>query len=155
MKLILKQAVENLGEAGQLVTVKPGYGRNYLLPQGLAYEATPGNLKRIEEEQSRAEERARRDYLEAKRRASQFEGIVLSFSARASEGEDAEARLFGSVGAADIADELGRRGGDLVVERRQILLDDAIKSLGTFPVTIRLHADVDVEIQVQVEREEG
>jgi large subunit ribosomal protein L9 len=155
MKLILKQAVENLGEAGQLVTVKPGYGRNYLLPQGLAYAATPGNLKRIEEEQVRVEERSRRDYLEAKRRASQFGGLTLTFTARASEGDDAEARLFGSVGVADIMEELGRRGGDLAVERRQILLDEPIKALGSFPVTIRLHADVEVEIQVQVEREDG
>jgi large subunit ribosomal protein L9 len=155
MKLILKQAVLNLGEAGDVVAVKPGYGRNYLLPQGLAYEATAGNLKRIEEVRAKAEEHARRNYLEAKRRASQFEGLVLTFSARASDGEDGEARLFGSIGAGDITQELERRGGDLVIERRQVLLEDPIKTLGSFPVTIRLHSEVDVEIQIQVEREEG
>ena len=71
MKLILKKAVENLGDAGEVVNVKPGYGRNYLIPQGLAYEASEANMRRLEEEQKRTEERARRDYLEARRRAAQ------------------------------------------------------------------------------------
>jgi len=154
MKLILKEAVANLGEAGDVVTVKPGFGRNFLLPQGLAYVASAGNLKRIEEENARAEERARRDYLEARRRASQFDAVVLSFRARAG-GEGEDARLFGSITSADIAEQLNARGLDFEVDRRSVDLEDPIKTLGTFQVPVRLHGDVVVEIEVQVEREEG
>ncbi len=154
MKLILKEAVPNLGEAGDVVTVKPGYGRNYLLPQGLAYEASAGNLRRIEEEQAKAEERAKRDYLEARRRASQFDDLVLTFHARAGSDDD-DARLFGSIGTADIAQTLNEQGLDFEVERRQVLLDEPLKTLGTHMVTVRLHAEVDVEVKVQVEREEA
>lgn len=154
MKLILKQAVTNLGDAGDVVTVKPGYGRNYLLPQGLAYVASAGNLKRIEEENVRAEERAKRDYLEARRRASQFGDVVLTFKARAG-GEGDDAKLFGSITSADIADQLNTRGLDFEVERRNVDLEEPIKSLGSFQVPLRLHGDVEVEIEVRVEREEG
>jgi large subunit ribosomal protein L9 len=154
MKVILKHAVPNLGEPGEVVSVKPGYARNYLLPQDLAYEASAGNLKRIEEEQARAEERSRRDYLEARRRASQFDDMVLVFQARAG-GEGDEARLFGSITNADVAEALNARGIDFEIERRQVLLDDPIKALGSFQVPIRLHAEVEIEVEVRVEREEG
>ena len=100
MKLILKESVERLGEPGDVVKVKPGYARNYLLPRGLAYEASTANIRRLEEEHRRAEERARRAYLEARRRAARLEGMHLVFRARAGESE----KLFGSVTAADIAD---------------------------------------------------
>jgi large subunit ribosomal protein L9 len=154
MKLILKEAVPNLGEAGDVITVKPGYGRNYLLPQGLAYEASAGNLRRIEEEKAKAEERAKRDYLEARRRASQFDDMVLVFQARAGSDDD-DARLFGSIGTADIAGELQGKGLDFEVERRHILLDEPLKTLGTHMVTVRLHAEVEVELKVQIEREDA
>ena len=83
MKLILKESVDRLGEPGDVVNVKPGYARNYLLPRGLAYEASATNVRRLEEERRRAEERARREYLEARRRASRLEGMHLVFRARA------------------------------------------------------------------------
>jgi len=153
MKVILKNAVENLGEPGQVVTVKPGYARNYLLPQGLAYEASAGNLRRIEDEQAKTEERTRRDYLEARRRASQFDGVSIVFQARAAEGD--EGRLFGSVTANEIADRLNTLKFDFEVERRQVELEEPIKLLGSFQVPVRLHADVQVEVEVRVEREEG
>lgn len=150
MKVILKQSVENLGEQGEVVSVKPGYARNYLLPQGLAYEASAGNLRRIEEERERAEEHARRDYLEARRRASQLEDVTLVFHARAAE----EGRLFGSVTAGDIAEQLNARGLDFEIERRQVGLEEPLKSVGTHRVPIHLQTGVEVEIGVQVEREE-
>ena len=154
MKVILKADVANLGEAGEVVDVKPGYARNYLLPQGYAYEASPANLKRIEEEQKRAEEKARRDYLEARRRAAQLDAASLTFHARAGEGEDA--KLFGSVTNADVAERLNAEAGlDFELDRRLVQLDDPIKSLGAFKVPVRLHADVTVEIDVRVEREEA
>lgn len=152
MKLILKKTVENLGEAGDVVSVKPGYGRNYLLPQGLAYEASEANMRRLEAERKLAEERSRRDYLEARRRASQFAGMALAFKARA--GEDG--KLFGSVTNADIADRANGTGKlDFELDKRSILMDEPLKALGTFQVKVHLHAEVDVEIQVDVERDEG
>ncbi|GMV04778.1 MAG: 50S ribosomal protein L9 [Gemmatimonadota bacterium] len=152
MKLILKKAVENLGDAGDVVSVKAGYARNYLLPQGLAYEASAANMRRLEEEQKRAEERSRRDYLEARRRAAQFAGMALAFKARA--GEDG--KLFGSVTNADIADRANETGKlDFELDKRSVVMDEPLKALGTFPVTVHLHAEVDAEIQVTVERDEG
>jgi len=151
MKLILRQAVENLGDPGDIVTVAPGYGRNYLLPQGLAYEASEANIRRLEEEKAQVEERARRSYLEAKRRASQFDHMVMTFHARA--GEDG--KLFGSVTAGDIADRANEEGIDFKLERKQVLLDEPLKSLGAANVPVRLHAEVEVGIEVRVEREEG
>lgn len=151
MKVILKRSVANLGESGDVVTVKPGFARNYLLPQGLAYEASEANLRRIEEEREREEERARRDFLEARRRASQLEGVQLAFRARASE----EGRLFGSVGSQDIQDQLNGLGLDFEIERRHVQLDEPLKEIGSYQVPVRLFRDVEVEIEVRVDREEG
>lgn len=148
MKLILKENVDSLGESGEVVTVKPGYARNYLIPHGLAYEASEANVLRLEEEKARAEELAKRDYLEGRRRAAQLEGLSLSFLARAGE----EGKLFGSVTSADIADRLNEGGLDFEVDRRRIALADPLKEIGVFTVPIRLHADVEVEVEVRVER---
>ena len=150
MKLILKKAVEHLGEAGDIVNVKPGFGRNYLLPQGLAYAASEANMRRIEAEQSRAADRAKRDYLEAKRRAAQLEGVVLEFKANAGE----EGKLFGSITNADIAERLAASGLDFEVDRRKIQLDEPIKSVGVFNVALRLHSEVDAIVEVRVDPEQ-
>lgn len=151
MKLILKQAVENLGEAGEVVTVKAGYGRNYLIPQGLAYVASEANMARLEEEQARAEERSRRDFLEARRRASQLEGVSLVFSERA--GEDG--KLFGSVTVSDIADRINAGELDFELDKRAVLLEEPIKAVGDSTVSVKLHAEVVVDVPVRVEPEEG
>lgn len=154
MKVILKEDMANLGETGDVVDVKPGYARNYLLPQGLAYEASPANLRRIEEEKRKAEEKAKRDYLEARRRASQLEGASLVFEMRAGEGDDG--KLFGSVTSADVAARLNEQGTlDFELDRRLVQLDEPIKALGAYEVPIRLHTDVVVGVDVRVEREEG
>jgi len=147
MKVILKETVADLGEPGQVVNVKPGYARNYLLPQGLAYEASEANLRRIEDEQKQTEERARRDYLEGRRRASQLEGVALTFQARAAE----EGKLFGSITVADIADRLNEGSLDFEVDRKQVLLDEPIKAVGDYHVAIRLLTDVQAEVKVTVE----
>jgi large subunit ribosomal protein L9 len=152
MKLILKEAVTNLGEPGEVVTVRAGYGRNYLIPQGLAYEASAANLRRVEEERKKADELSRRDKLEAGRRAAQLTGQSLAFTARA--GEDG--KLFGSVTNADVADRLNSEGGlDFEVDRRTLRMDEPIKAIGVFQVPIRLHADVVAEVEVRVDRDEG
>lgn len=152
MKLILKQSVANLGEAGEVVDVKPGYGRNYLVPQGLAYVASDENIQRLEAEQARAQEKRRRDLLEAGRRAAQVEALGLTFAERASD----DGKLFGSVTAADVIEAANASGDlDFELEKKSVLLDEPIKELGTFDVPVRLHADVEVSISVLVERADG
>lgn len=149
MKLILKKTVDNLGEAGEVVSVKPGYGRNYLIPHGLAYEASEANITRLEEEQARSAERERRDFLEARRRASQLEGLSISFSERA--GEDG--KLFGSVTPADVASRINEGELDFELDKRAVLLDEPIKLVGVRNVVVRLHPEVELDVEVSVERE--
>jgi large subunit ribosomal protein L9 len=144
MEVILRQAVENLGKPGEVVKVKNGYARNYLLPRDLAYEATPGNLKRIQLERDRLEaaENDRRDT--AQQLAAKLEQVSLTFSARVGD----EGKLFGSVTATDIAQQLEAQG--FHVEKRQIDLHEPIKALGVYRVPVRLHAEVKPEIRVWV-----
>ena len=150
MKVILKKDMQNLGASGEVVDVKAGYARNYLLPHGFAYEASAENIARLEEEQRRAEEVAKRDYLEARRRASQIEDLTLVFKAKAGE----EGKLFGSVTNADVAARLNSDGGlDFEVDKRHVEIDP-LKELGEHSVTIRLHSDVVLELPVVIEPED-
>ena len=144
MEIILRQAVENLGKPGDVVKVKSGYARNYLLPHGLAYEATPGNLKRIQQERNRLEAAENDRRTAAQGLSERIEQVSLTFSARVGE----EGKLFGSVTAADIAAQLEAQGFHL--EKRQIDLHEPIKALGVYRVPIRLHADVKPEVRVWV-----
>lgn len=144
MEVILRAAVENLGHPGDIVTVSPGFGRNYLLPRGLAYAATSGNKKRIEQERQRLEaaEAARRTSAEGL--AGRLEQVSLTFSSRVGD----EGKLFGSVTASDIAHQLEAQG--FSIEKRQIDLHEPIRTLGVYRVPVRLHADVRPEIKVWV-----
>jgi large subunit ribosomal protein L9 len=144
MEVILRQAVESLGKPGDVVKVSNGYARNYLLPHGVAFEATPGNLKRIQQERERLEaaENERRDA--AQGLATKLEQVQLTFSARVGE----EGKLFGSVTSADVAQQLEAQG--FHIEKRQIDLHEPIKALGVYRIPIRLHADVKPEIRVWV-----
>jgi large subunit ribosomal protein L9 len=147
VKVILRQDIDKLGAAGEIVAVKPGFARNYLLPRGFAFEANNANMRALEEERSKAEAKSKRDFLEARRRASQLEGVSLTFHARAGE----ESKLFGSITSGDIADRLNSEQGlDFEVDRRAIELDEPIKALGVFSVSIRLHSEVKPEIKVWV-----
>ena len=146
LKVILRQDVAELGQSGDIVTVKPGYARNFLLPRGMAYEATNANIKQIEEEKRRGEAKSKGLMLEARRRASQLEPISLTFHANAGE----EGKLFGSITSADIAERLKEQGLDFEVDKREIELDEPIKTLGVHNVAIRLHTDVKPEIKVWV-----
>ena len=150
MKLILRRMVDRLGDEGDVVDVKAGYARNYLIPQGLAYLASAGNLRKLERERDEAEELAKHDYLEARRRASQLEGTSLVFHVRA--GEDG--RLFGAVTNADVADRLNQGELDFEVDRRIVLLEEPLKLLGVSKVLVRLHSQVEVEVEIQVEQGE-
>lgn len=144
MEVILRQAVEKLGHPGDIVKVSPGYGRNFLLPRGLAYEATPGNRKRIEQERQRLESAEEQRRAAAQEIAGRLEQVSLTFSARVGD----EGKLFGSVTSADIAQQLEQQG--FHIEKRQIELHEAIRALGVYRVLIRLHADVHPEIKVWV-----
>lgn len=148
MQVILKQPLENLGQPGDVVNVKPGFARNYLIPQGYAYEATAANLTRIEREKSVLQKRAQEELESAKQRAGVIEGTSVTFTARAGE----EGKLFGSITAADIAAKLSEQG--IEVDRRQILLDEPLKALGVYSVPVRLHAEVRPEVKVWVIKEE-
>ncbi len=144
MEVILRNAIDKLGHPGDVVTVSAGYGRNFLLPRGLAYQATPGNLKRIAQERTRLIAAEAERVKAAEEVAAQFADVSVTFSARVGE----EGKLFGSVTAADIAHQLEVQGFKL--ERRQIELVEPIKALGVYRVAIRLHADVKPEIKVWV-----
>lgn len=150
VKVILREDVEKIGEAGAVVSVKAGFARNYLLPQALAYEATDASVRQLEQEREREEQRARRDYLESRRRASQLEDIQLTFHARAGD----ESKLFGSIGTADIADRLNEQGLDFEVDRKDVELDEPIKALGVYNVPIKLNGEVKPEVKVWVIKEE-
>ncbi len=144
MEIILRQAIENLGHPGDVVTVKNGYARNFLLPRGFAYEATPGNLKRIGAERGRLEAAENDRRGSASELAKRLEEVQLTFSARVGE----EGKLFGSVTSADVAEQLAAQGFN--IEKRLIDLHEPIKALGVYRVPIRLHADVKPEIRVWV-----
>lgn len=148
MQVILRERLENLGDAGEVVDVKPGYARNYLIPQGLAYEASTGNVRRIENERAEVQRLAADQLAAARARVGEIEAISLTFNARAAQ----EGRLFGSITSADIADRLAEQGVE--VDRRQIELEEPIKSLGVFSVPIRLHSEVRPEIKIWVIKEE-
>jgi large subunit ribosomal protein L9 len=144
VEVILRAAVENLGHPGDVVTVSNGFARNYLLPRGIAYQATEGNKKRISQEKARLEAAESQRRAAAEEISKRFEEVSITFAARVGE----EGKLFGSVTAGDIADQLAAQGFE--VEKRQIDLHEPIKALGVYRVGVRLHADVKPEIKVWV-----
>jgi large subunit ribosomal protein L9 len=146
LKVILRQDVAELGQSGDIVTVKPGYARNFLLPRGMAFEATGANMKRLEEEKKRGETRSKQQYLEARRRSSQLESVSLTFHANAGD----EGKLFGSITSADIAERLKEQNLDFEIDKRDIEIDEPIKALGVYNIPVRLHTDVKPEIKVWV-----
>ncbi len=148
MQVILRDRLENLGNAGDIVTVKPGYARNYLIPKGFAYAATDANVKRMERERANLDRAAAETLQAARQQASTLEGVSVTFTARAGE----EGRLFGSITNADIAEKLAEQG--IEIDRKQLLMDEPIKALGVSSVAIRLHPEVRPEIKVWVIKEE-
>jgi large subunit ribosomal protein L9 len=144
MEVILREDVQSLGKAGSLVRVKPGYARNYLLPRGLAFEATEGNKKRIVAESKARESRSTQDRAEAQALADQLGVVMVTIAAKAGEGE----RLFGSITSQDIADQLAKAGHP--IDKRKIELEHPIKQLGVHTVPIRLHPEVHAAVRVTV-----
>jgi large subunit ribosomal protein L9 len=147
MQIILREDVPNLGRPGDVVKVRPGYARNFLLPRNLAVEANPKNLSAFEHEKRLAlmrREAKRNDALKIKDR---IEGLSIEIAARAGEG----GKLFGSVTNIDIERALGNQG--ITLERRRILLAEPIKELGEFVVAVRVDADVEASLKVKIAAE--
>ena len=147
MEVILRETIDTLGRAGQVVKVKAGYARNYLLPRKLAYLATPGNLKVIEfERQSLVRKEAKQ-----KGEADQLKALLdaVEITIRRKVGE--QNTLYGSVTNSDVADELEKKG--FQIEKRKIHMDDHIKQIGEFEIPIRLFKDVTAHVKLKVDRE--
>lgn len=147
MKLILRADVENLGVLGDIVEVKAGYGRNYLVPQGLAMVATASNMKVFELERKKLTDMMEKVRGEAQSLAEKLEAAEVIIEVRVGEND----KLYGSVTATNIADALAAL--DLEVDRRRILLDAPIRVLGDYSVRVRLHAGVIAEVKVAVKAE--
>jgi large subunit ribosomal protein L9 len=149
MDVILTENVKGLGTIGEVVKVKPGYGRNYLVPQGLAVEACDRNLKELEHNKRQLARKAEKLSQEAADVKARIEAVTCSFVHKASE----EGKLFGSVTSADIADALAAQS--IEIDRRKILLDQPIKTLGEHEIDIKLNAGVNATVKVNVISEEA
>jgi large subunit ribosomal protein L9 len=149
MDVILLQKVANLGNIGDRVKVRSGYGRNFLLPKGKATLATPDNVARFEARRSELERLAREQLSSAEERAAALKDFKLTIPAKAG----TEGKLFGSIGTADIAEHVSRLGFKL--ERSEVRLSNgALRSTGEYQVELHLHADIDVPITVTIVAEE-
>ena len=147
--VILRRKVDNLGDVGDVVSVKRGYARNYLLPQGLAYAETDQNRRLLEQERSAALMAEERDRSNARQIADRLDGVSITFSMLAGE----EGKLYGSVGPRDIATKLSEEGFD--IHGRHVVLKEPIKALGVYSVLIRLYPEVEASTKVWVIKEEG
>ena len=145
MKLILTQDVTHLGAPGDLVEVKAGYGRNYLVPQGLAVSATRGAEKQVANIRRARAARTVRDVAHANEIKTALESLTISLPARAGEG----GKLFGSVTSADVAAAVAKAGGPKL-DKRSVVIQHAIKSLGSHTVKVKVHGDVEVNVSVEV-----
>ena len=147
--ILLRDDIEHVGGRGEIVKVKAGYARNYLLPQGFATLATKGNVKQIEQERSALLKKAAIERATAEAQKEQMETITLSFARKAGD----HGTLFGSVTSMDIADAIKAKGYE--IDRRKIVLRDAIKETGDYTVNVKLHRDVTIGIPVTVTAEGG
>lgn len=149
MKLILREDVENLGKGGEVVEVKPGFGRNFLLPRGLAVPASAKNVREMEHEKSVAAAKAAKMKSSAEAIAKRLAETPVTLRRKVGEQD----KLYGSVTAIDVAEALASRGLDL--DRRTIDLVEPIKSVGTFEITVKLHREVVGKVKLTVEPEAG
>ncbi|NLN18609.1 MAG: 50S ribosomal protein L9 [Firmicutes bacterium] len=145
MRVILTQNVEKIGAAGDVVNVADGYARNYLIPRGMAVQATKANLRRLEHEKEIAGKKALREEEEAKALAGRLSGTTVTITAKTGEG----GRLFGSVTSQDIADAVQRQF-NVELDRRRIDLPEPIKNLGEYTIPVKLYQGVNAELVVKV-----
>lgn len=144
MDVILLQDVDDLGQMGQTVSVARGYARNYLLPQGMALEATPGNMNVVQEHMKLEAKRDDLRRVDAEKRAAELGEISCTISVQAGDDD----KLFGSVTARNIAEELAAQGVEL--DHKQVVLEEPIKQLGVYSVPVRLHPEVEITAKVWV-----
>ncbi len=147
MQIILQEDVDKLGHRGDVVTVKPGYARNFLLPRKLAIEATSGNMKALERIRGALSKKTATELDAAQKQAELLNIVSLKFTRKTGEND----HLFGSVTSADIADGLAAEG--FKIDKRQVQLGEPIKALGEYPVTVKVFRDVMASIKVHVEKE--
>jgi len=147
MQIILQEDIEKLGHRGDIVTVKPGYARNFLLPRKLAIEATSGNMKALERIRTALAKKTANELDAAQKQATLLNGASLSFTRKTGEND----QMFGSVTSADIAEALAGQG--FKIEKRQVQLADPIKVLGDYAVTIKVFRDVTAEVKAHVGKE--
>ncbi len=148
MDVILMERIEKLGQMGDVVSVKPGYARNYLLPQKKALRATKDNLARFEQERSQLEADNLKRREEAERVVKDLEGLTVTLVRQAGES----GQLYGSVNSRDISESVTAAG--VTIDRKQVALDAVIKTIGLHPVRVQLHPEVSVEITANVARSE-
>ena len=143
-KVLLREDVDDLGARGEIVRVRAGYARNYLLPRNLAVEATAGNVKGIEQERAALLKKEAKERSAAEGQSEQMKSLVLEFKRKAGE----QGALYGSVTSMDVAEALHQRGYE--IDRHRIHLREPLKRLGDFTVPVRLHREVTIELQVKV-----
>ena len=144
MKVILREDVKDLGNMGTVIDVANGYGRNYLIPQNLAVEANPKNIKQLEHEKNIILAKAKKIRRSAEDAAEEVSKLSISIEAQSGE----EDKLFGSVTAKDIAEEIAKQGID--VDKRKIILEEPIKRLGSYEVSVKIHHDVTAAVKLEV-----
>lgn len=150
MEVILRTNIEKLGQLGQVVKVKPGYGRNYLLPQGLAMLATPGNKKRFEQERKKLQAALDAARFAAQELADKINAVVLRVPVRVGEGD----KLYGSVTSAQIVELLAKEHG-IDLDRKKLHMDESLRALGEYALEVRLHHDVKAHVRVLVVRHDS
>jgi large subunit ribosomal protein L9 len=146
-KVILQEDIDKLGHRGDVVTVKPGYARNFLLPRKLAIEATTGNMKALERIRTSLAKKTATELDAAQKQAALLGGVELRFTRKTGEND----QMFGSVTTGDISESLAAK--EFKIDKRQVLLHEAIKAIGEYPVTIKVFRDVTAQIKVHVEKE--
>jgi large subunit ribosomal protein L9 len=147
MQIILQEDIDKLGHRGEVVTVKPGYARNFLLPRKLAIEATTGNMKALERIRGALAKKTATELEAAQKQAALLNGVSLAFKRKTGEND----QMFGSVTSADIAEGLAAQG--FKIEKRQVQIADPLKALGEYAVTIKVFRDVTAEVKIHVEKE--
>ncbi len=147
MQIILQEDIDKLGHRGDVVTVKPGYARNYLLPRSLAIEATPGNMKALERIRTALAKKTATELEAAKKQADLLSGVSVSFKRKTGEND----QMFGSVTSGEISEGLAAQG--FKIDKRQVQLAEPIKTIAEHDVTIKVFRDVVAHIKVTVEKE--
>jgi large subunit ribosomal protein L9 len=147
MQIILQEDIDKLGNRGDVVTVKPGYARNFLLPRKLAIEATSGNMKALERIRTSLSKKTATEMDAAQKQAELLNGVSIKFTRKTGEND----HLFGSVTSADVAEGLAAQG--FKIDKRQVQLTEPIKALGEYPVAIKVFRDITASVNVHVGKE--